>query len=76
MSLFLTLAKTQLGSIMTQAAGKIVELKTAIQGMIDPLREQLSKYEAMLREIEKSRNEAYGSLSNQITSLTKSQEEL
>lgn len=76
MSLFLTLAKTQLGSIMTQAEGKIVESKTAIQGMIDPLREQLSKYEAMLREIEKSRNEVYGSLSNQITSLTKSQEEL
>ena len=43
---------------------------------VDPLKKQLDDYSKLVSEIEKSRNEAYGSLKEQVSSLAGSQKEL
>jgi DNA recombination protein RmuC len=73
---FLRLASESLGKVFADTKGKLGEHQAAIDGTIKPLQEMLKKYEEQIREIEKSRHESFGSLSQQITSLSRMHEQL
>jgi len=73
---FMGLAKLQLETVMTQAGGNVERQREAIEKLLLPMSETLTRYEAELRKIEKARTEAYGGLRNQISSAVLSQQEL
>lgn len=53
----------------TQAGTQLDTHKTTVEGLVKPLKEKLDQYEKLLQEVEKARNDAYGALRQQITSL-------
>ncbi len=73
---FLALAKTHLDTYQQGARADLEARQTAITGLIDPLKQSLDKFDTTIQGIEKSRNTAYGSLTEQLTSLSKSQLQL
>jgi DNA recombination protein RmuC len=48
----------------------------AIKGLVDPLKESLTRYESHLRELEAARQSAYGSLEEQLRALSTTSERL
>lgn len=73
---FLSLANEKLNTVMTRAEGQISQTKTEIQGIVNPLKDKLADYEKLVRDLEASRQNAYGSLTEKITALTQSEQEL
>lgn len=57
-----------------EAAGQNLEAnRNQLAELINPVKETLTKYEAQLAEIERSRNEAYGGLKEQLTAVATGQ---
>lgn len=73
---FLRLASEHLGKVVTDTKGKLGEHKEALDGMIKPLHETLKRYDEQIKAIEKSRDEAYGGLKEQLRSLVSTHENL
>jgi DNA recombination protein RmuC len=73
---FLELAKTQLEKYQESAKGDLEKRQTAIDELVKPVRESLTKVDAKLQELEKTRVEAYAGLTEQVKSLADSQKEL
>lgn len=73
---FLRLASEHLGKVVADTKGKLGEHKEAMDGMIKPLHEMLKRYDEQIRSIEKSRDEAYGSLKEQLRALASTHENL
>jgi DNA recombination protein RmuC len=73
---FLKLASEHLGKILAETKGKLGEHKEAIDGTIKPLQDILKRYEQQIKEIEESRHKSFGSLSEQLRSLSSMQEQL
>lgn len=73
---FLRLASEHLGKVVADTKGKLGEHKEAMDGMIKPLHEMLKRYDEQIRSIEKSRDEAYGSLKEQLRALASTNENL
>lgn len=73
---FLRLASEHLGKILAETKGKLGEHKEALDGTIKPLQEMLKRYEEQIQQIEKHRHESFGSLVQQIRSLSSMQEQL
>lgn len=73
---FLRLASEHLGKIVADTKGKLGEHQAAMDGTVRPLQEMLQRYEQQIKEIEESRHKSYGSLSEQIRSLSSMQEQL
>jgi DNA recombination protein RmuC len=73
---FLELAKTQLEKFQESAKGDLDKRQTAIDELVKPVKESLGKVDAKLQEIEKSRIEAYSGLTEQVKSLTETQNAL
>lgn len=73
---FLRLASENLGKILADTKGKLGEHKEALDGTIKPLQEMLKRYEQQIQEIEEKRNKSFGSLSEQLRSLSAMQEKL
>jgi len=73
---FLRLASEHLGKVVTDTKGKLGEHKVAMEGMIKPLYDTLKRYEEQIRVIEESRHKAYGSLEEQLRSLSSTHEHL
>lgn len=73
---FLTLASERLGTIVEETKGKLGEHKASMDGLIKPLNETLKRYEEQIRSIEESRHKAYGSLEEQLRTLTSTHENL
>jgi len=67
---FLVLAKSTFETIQTQAKGDLESRQEAIDGLVAPLKEALERYEKQILEMEKSRQSAYGSLDEQLKTLT------
>ncbi len=67
---FLALAKSTFETIQTQAKGDIESRQKAIDGLVVPLKDALERYEKQILEMEKSRQSAYGSLDEQLKTLT------
>ncbi|MGO9378718.1 MAG: DNA recombination protein RmuC [Dissulfurispiraceae bacterium] len=73
---FLRLAAEHLGKVLVDTKGKLGEHHAAIDATVKPLQELLKRYEQQIKEIEESRHKSFGSLSEQIRSLSSMQERL
>ncbi len=73
---FLELADARLAHSQQAARGDLDQRTQAIAQLLTPLREQLGRYEQGLRLLELERQKAYTGLSEQVRSLTQSQDKL
>ncbi len=73
---FLTLASTRLGTYQAEAKGDLEARQKAVEELVTPIKESLTKVDAQIRIIEKERSQAYGSLTEQVRSLISTQEQL
>jgi DNA recombination protein RmuC len=73
---FLELAKATLDSYQSSARGELEQRKQAVESMVEPIRKSLESVDTQIRELEKSRSEAYGGLKSQVASLIVTQEKL
>jgi DNA anti-recombination protein RmuC len=63
---FLELADTRLKAAGVQAAGELERRKQAVEHLVAPLRESLSRVEEQLREVEIGRRESHAMLAKQV----------
>ncbi len=73
---FLKLAKETFDKVLAEAKGDLGKRQEAIQGLVKPLSESLKQFEEHVRSIEKNRQEAYSGLTEQLKSLSASQQQL
>ncbi len=73
---FLELAKASLGEHQTRAVADLEGRQKAIETLVNPIRESLSKVDQQLQEVEKQRVGAYSALTTQVKSLAESQLQL
>ena len=73
---FLQLAKTSFGELQRSASTELDGRQKAIETMVQPLRESLTKVDAKLQDVERGRASAQAQLSEQIRSLATAQQML
>jgi len=73
---FLQLATTKLERFQLEAKGELEQRREAVERLVAPIRESLEKVDGTIQELERSRQEAYGSLTAQVRSLAETQREL
>jgi DNA recombination protein RmuC len=73
---FLQLAKGELEKQHSDARNELEKRQTAVETLVKPISESLKQVDEHVRELEKSRAEAYGNLTSQVASLLKTQEAL
>lgn len=73
---FLTLATESLKRFQTQAQGDLDQRQKAVESLVTPIRDSLTRVDQQIQAIENSRREAYGGLSQQVRSLIETQEKL
>jgi DNA recombination protein RmuC len=73
---FLKLAQETLDKLLTDAKGDLEKRQEAIQGIVKPITDSLTKFEEHVRAIEKERNEAYSGLTSHLKLLAGSQQQL
>jgi len=73
---FIELAKSTFETIQAQAKGDLESRQNAIDGLVNPLKAALERYEKQVNEMEKSRQTAYGSLEEQLRSLSSTSQQL
>ena len=73
---FVALAKSTFETIQAQAKGDLETRRTAIEGLVTPLREALGRYEKQILEMEKTRQSAYGALDEQLRTLAAANQQL
>jgi DNA recombination protein RmuC len=73
---FLDLAKQNLEKLQGEAKGELDLRQQAISALVAPLHEALGKVDSEVRRIEAAREQAYGTLTEQVRSLVSSQERL
>ncbi|MCF8067012.1 MAG: DNA recombination protein RmuC [Desulfobacterales bacterium] len=71
---FLDLAKTTLSNYLESARQDFDSRDKAIKEVVSPVKDVLEKYDRHVQEMEKARENAYGSLTQQVISLAKSQD--
>ncbi len=73
---FLQLATTHLGKYQTEAKGDLEARQKAVENLVTPIKESLTKVDGQIQEIEKERKGAYATLTEQVRSLISTQEQL
>lgn len=73
---FLNLAKSSFQTLHAEARGDLAQRQQAIDEVVKPLHEALTRYEQQVRQIEDSRQQAYGGLDQHLKSLAESQQRL
>lgn len=73
---FLELAKITLERYQTEAKGDLEQRHKAVEQLVTPIRQSLEKVDTRIQELEKARQQAYGSLTEQVKSLIYTQEKL
>src|SRR5215831_4129152 len=73
---FLQLAKGTLEKYQSEAKGELEKREKAVETLIKPISDSLKQVDENVRELEKSRAEAYGSLRSQVASLLETQRAL
>jgi DNA recombination protein RmuC len=73
---FLKLARESLGSQHEKAKNELAAREQAVERLVQPIREALSKTEAQIHELEKLRREAHGSITAQLQAVAASQQAL
>jgi DNA recombination protein RmuC len=66
---FIALAKSTFETLQAQARGDLETRQKAIDAVTAPLKDALDRYERQIREMERNRQTAYGSLEEQLRSL-------
>jgi DNA recombination protein RmuC len=70
------LAKATLDKVLADAKGDLGKREEAIQGLVKPLTESITKFEEHVREVEKDRQEAYSGLTEHLKLLSTSHQQL
>jgi DNA recombination protein RmuC len=73
---FLDLARTTLEKYQSQAKGELDAREKAVEALIKPVAESLKQVDEQVRELEKTRAQAYGTLTSQVASLLDTQKAL
>jgi DNA recombination protein RmuC len=73
---FLQLAKGTLEKYQAEAKGELEKREKAVETLIKPISDSLKQVDENVRQLEKSRAEAYGSLTSQVASLLETQRAL
>jgi DNA recombination protein RmuC len=73
---FLKLARESLNVQTERAKGDLAAREQAIEGLVRPIREALTRAERQLQELDQSRRETHGSISAQLEALAASQQTL
>jgi DNA recombination protein RmuC len=68
---FLEAAQATLDTARAQMTGELAQKQTAIEGVVRPLSDSLGRLETHVRELERAREKAYGSLGEQLQSLSR-----
>jgi DNA recombination protein RmuC len=68
---FLEAARSTLDTARAQMTGDLAQKQTAIEGVVRPLNESLTRLENHVRELERARATAFGSLGEQLQSLAR-----
>jgi DNA recombination protein RmuC len=67
---FITLAKTAFETMQAQAKGDLETRQKEIHALVSPLKDSLDRYEREIQEMEKTRQNAYGGLQEQLRTLS------
>jgi DNA recombination protein RmuC len=73
---FLNLAQTKLQTFQAEARGDLEQRQKTVENLVAPINETLARYDQQIQSMERSRSQAYGSLSQQVESLLVSQQKL
>jgi len=73
---FLELAKATLEKYQSQAKGELEAREKAVETLVKPINDSLKQMDEQVRELEKSRAQAYGTLTSQVASLLDTQRAL
>jgi DNA recombination protein RmuC len=73
---FMDLAKSKFDTLQKEAEGDLEQRKAAIQSMVDPLETALKDLRTEVNRVESARQEAYGSLRNEVQLLATTNKEL
>ncbi|MFO7839934.1 MAG: DNA recombination protein RmuC [Desulfosalsimonadaceae bacterium] len=73
---FMDLAGSTLSSYLEQAKQELKTREKAVNETVQPIADALNKYDQEIRAMERSREKAYGELSQQVVSLVRTQTEL
>jgi DNA recombination protein RmuC len=73
---FLGLARTQMQSLLAQENGNFEKRREEIEKIVRPLGQSLERYDTQIKELEKSRVDAYAALKQQTLGLAEAQEKL
>jgi len=68
---FLQLARQQFESEQNKAAIELEKRKQSVEGSVKGLRDELEKYQKMMRDFEQDRARKYGNLENELKNVTK-----
>ena len=68
---FLGAARATLDTARAQMTGDLAQKQTAIEGVVQPLSDSLGRLEDHVRELERAREKAFGSLGEQLQSLAR-----
>jgi DNA recombination protein RmuC len=68
---FLDAARATLDTTRAQMTGELSQKQTAIEGVVRPLSDSLERLEVHVRELERAREKAYGSLGEQLQTLAR-----
>ena len=66
---FLELAGTRLDTLQKEAAGDLTQRQTAIAGLVEPLKQSLESLRQHVGQVEASRRQAYGELTEKVQQL-------
>ena len=70
-SAFLDAARTSLETTRVEMSGDLAQKQSAIEGVVQPLADSLGRLEIHVRELERAREKAYGSLGEQVQTLAR-----
>jgi DNA recombination protein RmuC len=70
-SAFLDAARTTLETTRAEMTGDFAQKQTAIEGVVQPLADSLGRLETQVRELERAREKAFGSLGAQVQTLAR-----
>ena len=73
---FLNLARSSFETLQAEAKGDLAQQQQAIDSLVKPLQDSLHRYDDQLRQLEQSRQAAYGGLDQHLKLLAESQQRL
>jgi DNA recombination protein RmuC len=73
---FLNLARSSFETLQAEAKGDLAHRQQAIDSLVKPLQDSLHRYDDQLRQLEQSRQAAYGGLDQHLKLLAESQQRL